>query len=31
MNGYVRQSLKEIGIEISFEPVELEVLSTQWR
>ncbi|WP_406856719.1 ABC transporter substrate-binding protein [Alsobacter sp. KACC 23698] len=31
MNEYIQQNLKEIGVEIEFKPVELEVLYTQWR
>jgi peptide/nickel transport system substrate-binding protein len=31
MNEYIQQSLKEIGIEVDFEVVELENLYTNWR
>jgi peptide/nickel transport system substrate-binding protein len=31
MNEYVQQSWREVGIEVEFEPVELEVLYTCWR
>ncbi|GGH11745.1 ABC transporter substrate-binding protein [Alsobacter metallidurans] len=31
MNEYIQQNLKEVGIDVSFKPVELEVLYTQWR
>src|SRR5258708_31159003 len=31
MNEYIQQSLKEIGIDVDFEVVELESLYTNWR
>ncbi|WP_338662917.1 ABC transporter substrate-binding protein [Pararoseomonas sp. SCSIO 73927] len=31
MNEYVQQAWKEVGIEVEFQPVELEVLYTAWR
>jgi peptide/nickel transport system substrate-binding protein len=31
MNEYIQQAWKEIGIQVDFQPVELEVLYTAWR
>lgn len=31
MNEFIQQNLKEVGIEVSFKVVELEVLYTHWR
>ena len=31
INEYVQQSWREVGIEVEFKPVELEVLYTCWR
>jgi peptide/nickel transport system substrate-binding protein len=31
MNEFIQQAWKEIGIEVEFQPVELEVLYTAWR
>ena len=31
MNEFIQQAWKEVGIEVEFQPVELEVLYTAWR
>ena len=31
MNEYIQSAWREVGIEVAFEPVELEVLYTAWR